>query len=100
MDLKKLRETDSPLVGRKSITFRAGFTGESTPSGDEMKKAAAENLKVKQELVEVDKIMQDFGSASATVEIYVYKDTESMRKFGAAPAQKKEKAPKEEKKGQ
>lgn len=96
MDLKKLKERDSPLVGRKSVTLKAGFTGESTPSGDEVRKAVAKNLGVNAKLVEVDRIMQDFGSASATVEVYVYKDETAMKRFGVAPPEEEKKA--EEKK--
>ncbi len=81
MDLKKLKESDSPLVGRKTIILKSDYTGESTPSGEKMQKAVAEYLNVKPELMEIESIRQDYGSASATVEIYVYKDIESLKKF-------------------
>lgn len=93
MDLKKLKELDSPLVGRKVIFFRAGYTGEKTPSGDDVKKAVSEQLKVSPELVDIERIMQEFGCAMATVEVHVYKDAKSMEKFKLVHVKK---APKEE----
>lgn len=81
MDFKKLKESDSPLVGRRTIILKSEYTGESTPSGEKMQKAAAEYLKVNPELMEIETIRQDYGVASATVEIYVYKNIESLKKF-------------------
>lgn len=81
MDFKKIKESDSPLVGRKTIILRAEYTGESTPSGEAMQKSAADYLKVDSGLIEIESIRQDYGSASATVEVYIYKDAESLKKF-------------------
>ena len=82
MDIKKLKESDSPLVGRKVITLKVSYTGESTPSGEDMKTEVAKYLKVNPELVEIDRIMQDFGNATATVYVNVYTNTEALKRFG------------------
>ena len=90
MELKKVKETESPLVGRKSIVFTASFTGEATPSGENIQKVIAEKLKISPELVEIDSIIQDYGSASATVEAHIYNDEKSMKRFrGLQPKNKK-----------
>jgi len=91
MDLKKIKESFSPLVGRTEAIFKVSFTGDRTPSHDEVQKAVADHVKADPALVEVDSIKQDFGSASATVEIFIYKDAKAMQTFMVKPAAPKEK---------
>jgi len=91
MDLKQLSECDSPLVGRVSYIFRAGFSGQKTPSEAEVRKAVADKLKKDAKLVAVESIKQDYGNASATIEVHIYKNLESMKKFGEVPPEEEKK---------
>ncbi len=91
MNIKKLKESSSPLVGRTEIIFQVSFPGEKTPSHEEVQKAAADLIKVDATLVDVYNIKQNFGDTSATVEVFVYKDASAMKTFGVKPVQPKEK---------
>ncbi len=93
MDLKKTKEKEAPLLGRKEVTFKASFTEAKTPTHADTLKAVADNLKVSAELVQINKIAQDFGSATATIEAYIYKDAATLNRF-----KPKIKTPKEAKK--
>ncbi len=95
MDIHIIKETELPLLARKKVTIKAGFTESKTPTKGEMLKAVAEKLKVAPELIRLEKIDQSYGSATATVDVYVYKDAESFKKF--APKVKKAKKAKEAK---
>ena len=92
MEMKKIKESYSPLVGRTEAIFKISFTGDRTPSHEEVQKAVAEQMKADIALVDVDNIKQDFGSATATAEVFVYKDAKAMQTFWVKP-----KAPKEKK---
>ena len=78
VEIEILEKLENPLLNRTEVNFRVLGEG-VTPRRSEVKKALAENLGVKEELIAVDKIEQGFGVAQATGRANVYKDSESMK---------------------
>lgn len=108
MDIKLINEKEEPLLSRKISTFTVEFPNK-TPSKEEVKKNIVSLLKVNEDVIALKKVGQEFGERKATVTAYVYKDAESLKKFGevnkkikkgeqkkAAPVEK----PKKEAKGE
>ena len=80
MDFQVTHEEKKPLLHRKDVEARIAYEA-STPSRADIRKAAAEKLKAKEEMLLVVKVLPEVGSPSAKVEIRVYDDAENMKKI-------------------
>ena len=90
MDVKILEKKEAQLLSRTEIIADVGFTG-ATPSVNAVKQRFADDLKVDQNLVVVKQILTKFGSSSAKIRIYAYKNKEAMEKVEPKSKKKKEK---------
>lgn len=76
--MKVLEEKKNPLLNRKEIRLQLEYSGQKTPSKVDVIKQAAGLLKAKEELIYVDEIKQQFGSASCCADIFIYDDKKSL----------------------
>ena len=88
-----LKETESPFLSRKRISFEVDYAGSRTPSKEEIKKSIASSQKVKEELIAVRHIYPKFGKSEAKLIIHVYKTIEDLKKY--EPKSKKKNAKEE-----
>ncbi|MFH0869657.1 MAG: hypothetical protein V1866_01205 [archaeon] len=80
MELQVMKEEHRPLLSRKEITARVAYEA-VTPKREEIRKDLAHKLKVKEELVIINRIKPDYGRQSAMVEARVYDDEATLRKL-------------------
>ncbi|MBT5021667.1 hypothetical protein HOK51_05040 [Candidatus Woesearchaeota archaeon] len=97
MDLKILKERDTPLLSRKRITAMIDFKG-STPSRAEIRASISKKLGSEKELTIIKHIYPRFGSSKAKVIAHIYSEKEEMNSVEPEYLIKKHKveAPKEE----
>lgn len=80
MDIKILKERDTPLLSRKRLTFEVSFKG-ATPTRAKLRDAIAANLKVDKELTVVKHIYTRYGIEKAKVMAHVYTDKNDLVKY-------------------
>ena len=80
MDFEITKEEKRPLLHRKDVSARIAYEA-VTPSRANIRKAAAEKLKAKEDLVLVTQVLPEVGSPSAKVELKVYDSAEEMKKI-------------------
>jgi ribosomal protein S24E len=103
MDIQITKDEHKPLLGRREILGKISYEA-ATPKRADIRKAVADKLKVKEELVLVNRIHTEYGSQSAKIIVHVYDDEKSLkgseyeytlRKHGLVE-KKEEKKPEEE----
>jgi small subunit ribosomal protein S24e len=109
MDIKINEQKENPLLKRKEVRFRVGFSG-PTPSRKEVKESLCSKLGTDGSLVVIDVLEQGYGSQELKgyAKIYMDKDAigiESKYKLERDAGVKKEKkaeekAPAKEEKGE
>lgn len=78
-----LQDTENKLLGRREVL--ATMSNEKgTPKRVEIKKELAKVLKVKEDLVIVNKVTHNYGSSNLTIRAKVYDDEKSL-KINARP---------------
>ena len=77
MEIKKISENKSAMP-RTETVFSVTYT-EKTPSRLELKKALVKELKSKDELVFVKKILNDYGKKTLLATTYTYDSSEAMK---------------------
>ena len=111
MKIKITEKKEIPVFSRTEIKALLDFE-KQTPSGAEVRKELAKSLKADEYLLVVKKIGTSYGSKTANITAYLYKEKFALEKLeptpkktkkpeeGAEekPAEKKEDKPKEEKK--
>ena len=100
MDLKLLKERETPLLSRKRATFEATFKG-STPTRDSVREAVAKLLKTDKELTIIKHIYTSYGLEKTKIIAHIYSKKEDMQRYEEKSVLKKhekKEAPKEEKK--
>jgi ribosomal protein S24E len=96
MELNITNKAEQKLLARTEINGHINFSGNKTPSNDQVKEAVAKNLGKDSKLIVIKHIYTDFGKASANFICFVYdsenklKELEEKRK-----KQKKEETKKE-----
>jgi ribosomal protein S24E len=98
--MKKLQETPSPLLNRTEVIFEIDHFQKPTPKKEEIKKSLAQELKVDEEVINLNKVITHFGSSKIKVIADIYKTKEDLQKLvkvkktkakdGEAPAEAKE----------
>ncbi len=78
MNLKILKQKESPLLSRNRITAEVTFKG-GTPSKDNLKKELASKLKAKEDLIEIRHIYGKFGEERAKIIAHVYENEKVMK---------------------
>jgi small subunit ribosomal protein S24e len=78
VDIKILKEVNMPLLARKRYTLEIEFDG-PTPRKDELKKAVANALKAKGELVALRHAYNRYGLRKFRTIAHVYSKEESFR---------------------
>jgi len=76
--LKKLKELENLLLGRKRITYEIGHTGAPTPSRQSLADQISQDLKIDNKLIVVRHIFSKFGVNTSKVIAHVYNDEERM----------------------
>ena len=106
MDIKIVKEKDTPLLSRKRVTIYAQYKG-ATPSRPELQGEIAKKLKTKPDLVVLRHIYTRFGQERSKIIVHIYNDTKTMvmlegqalvdKHKPKGSAEKKQKESKEEK---
>tara|TARA_Y100000310_G_C20534842_1_gene740353 strand:- start:498 stop:908 length:411 start_codon:yes stop_codon:yes gene_type:complete len=81
MELDLIKESESPLMERKRVSFMIEFGGKCTPNILEFRDAVAAKLKVKSELVSIRHVYQRYGFARAKVIAHIYEKRETLLKL-------------------
>ncbi|MBW2997647.1 hypothetical protein KY349_04880 [Candidatus Woesearchaeota archaeon] len=97
MDLKILKERDTPLLSRKRFTFEVSFKG-PTPTRTQLRDAIASNVKADKELTVVKHIYTRYGVEKAKVMAHVYTDKNDLVRYEEKGVLAKHMKKKEEKK--
>jgi len=99
-DLKILNERENQLLNRKELIIECNYPKKSTPKTDELKNKLSEFLKINSSLISIKKINQIFGNPHCNIEVHLYKDENSFKKYEVInkkkKAEKKEGKPKQE----
>lgn len=99
MELKIIKERDTPLLSRKRATLEVVFKG-ATPTRAEIREAIAAKLKADKELTVVKHIYTRYGVEKAKVIAHIYSSKDDMKRFEEKGTlkkhEKKEEAEKEE----
>jgi len=78
MKLDKNKEQEVPLLNRKRVSFIVDFEGGPTPSILQIREAVASLLKVKEDLVAIRHVYQNYGSSKAKVIAHVYETRKEL----------------------
>ncbi len=79
MELKIISKKESPLLKRTEVSAEATYDA-STPTRQDIKKAASKLLSTDEKLVVIEKITPRYGTRAAKITIHVYKDEQSLKK--------------------
>ena len=77
--MKKLKETHFPLLNRTEVIFEIDHARKPTPKKEEIKKQIAAELKTSEELINLNKVINHFGSAKTKVIAEIYNTKEDMQ---------------------
>ena len=78
MEMEIRKERENKLLKRKEIEVYLDHTGKPTPTRLEILKELAKKLKVKEDLIIVDKIFSETGKACSRVKVLVYQNTKDI----------------------
>ena len=79
--MKKIKETYLPLLNRKEIMFEIDHARKSTPKKEEIKKWLAEELKTDEELINLYKVVNHFGSTKTKIIAEIYDSKEDLQRL-------------------
>lgn len=99
MDLSVIKENEQPLLSRKKITAEVSFE-KQTPATKDIQAKLASALNIKENLIVVKKVSQEFGSRKAGILAYVYKSEEELKKIEKKAKKKKAEAKEGKKEGE
>jgi len=89
MSLTKIKETNSPLLHRKTYLFSLDSEGPTSKKQDAIKLIAS-SLKIKPEVIFIKKIDQAFGENKSKVIANVYDSVENLKKIEKVKEEEKE----------
>ncbi|MBS3119433.1 hypothetical protein J4475_01270 [Candidatus Woesearchaeota archaeon] len=95
MELDISEKKENPLLGRSEIKGLVKGVG-TTPGRLELRKALAQNLKMKEELVIIRSIMNRFGSHEVSFEANLYNTENDVRNEGQVNLRRNQKQAKQE----
>lgn len=98
MKITLIEEKEAPLLMRRRVHFEVDNEKNKTPSEAEIKKAIAENMKIKEDTVEIRHIYQKYGVGKAKAIVHIYKTPEELKMVEHIKKKQKKKEVKEEKK--
>ncbi|HLC86077.1 MAG TPA: hypothetical protein VJG30_02235 [Candidatus Nanoarchaeia archaeon] len=88
MNLKVLKETESPLLKRKRLTLEIEHVGSATPSRQSLKEDLCKQYNVLQENIAIRHIFTKFGMNKSKIIAHIYEDSNNL-KFLEPPKGKK-----------
>lgn len=91
--MKKIRETSFPLLNRTEVVYEIDHANQPTPRKEIIKKQIADELKTNEELINLNKVITNFGLSKIRVIAEVYNTKEDLQRL----IKKNKKAKKEEK---
>ena len=98
--MKKLKETNFPLLNRTEFIYEIDHPNQPTPKREAIKRQLAAELKTSEELINLNKVITSFGSTKIKVIAEVYKTKDDLEKLikktKKQKQEKKQEAPKEE----
>lgn len=80
MDMKVLKERETPLLSRKRITFEVNFNG-VTPSRIQVRDAVAKKVSADKDLVIIKHVYNRYGIEQAKVIAHVYDKKEDLMRY-------------------
>jgi ribosomal protein S24E len=80
MDFTIKHEEKKPLLHRKDVTARIAYDA-STPSRLDIRKAASDKLKAKEEMILITKVLPEVGTPVANIELRVYENETAMKEI-------------------
>lgn len=92
VEVKIGKKVSNPLMHRDEVECIVNFE-EGTPKQDEIKAAVAKALAATQDLVVINKFVQNFGSKQAKVLVCVYKSHPAMKRVVKEKKKKEEPKP-------
>lgn len=93
MDIEVTREKENKLLGRKEIYFTLSYSGNRTPSKDEIKEEICKKLSLKPDLTSVINVSQEYGNSTSQASVYYYSTKEAMERLTRKPKEAKEVKP-------
>ncbi len=88
--MEVIKEKDMKLLSRKRVTLMVENTG-ATPSRQDLTKEIAKKFKVKEDMIAIKHIYQQFGKNKTKVFVHIYDDKEKMELFEHEDLLKKQK---------
>src|SRR3989344_9547051 len=85
-----LSKTESPLLSRAELKAEISFE-KATPKKEEIKKQVAAQLKAPENLIVIKSIETIYGTRTANILAYIYKDENSLKKIEPKIKEKKAK---------
>jgi len=89
--LKKIKEQEMPLLGRKRVVYEVDHHGSATPSRKSLYEQISNDLKTNPELIVVKHIFSKFGVNKSKVIAHIYLDKERMNFLEQKRGNKEEK---------
>ncbi len=101
MKVEILDRKKNPLMKREEIVFSVDHDGKATPARKDLFKEISGKLKVKEDLLIIDKIFSATGKSQSNLKVLVYKKKDDipkgkLEKMKSRMEKKKEEKPKEE----
>jgi|SRR3989344_1995062 len=99
--MRKLKETPSLLLNRNEVVYELDHFQKPTPKKEDIRKQLAESLKVNEDLIKINKVINYFGSTKIKIIADIYKTKEDLqalirkrkKKAEAQPAAQQQQAP-------
>ena len=79
--MKKIKETYLPLLNRTEITYEINHPKQPTPRKETIKKQVAAELKINEDLINLSKVIANFGTSKTKVVVEVYRTKEDLQKL-------------------
>jgi ribosomal protein S24E len=80
MDIKITEQKKVPLYSREEITARISFQG-PTPRKEKILQKIAAELKADENLIQIEKVENDFGFSGAKISAFLYESEEMKKSF-------------------
>ncbi len=79
--MKKIKETEFPLLNRKEVVYEIDHARQATPRKELIKKQIADELKVDGDLIKVSKVSSNFGLTKIRVIAEIYNTKEDLQRL-------------------
>jgi len=95
--MKKIRETQFPLLNRTEVVYEIEHAKQATPKKELIKKQIADELKTDEGLVKLSKVISHFGLTKIRVIAEIYNTKEDLQRLIKKNKKQEQKQEKEKK---